>query len=142
MTGPWLGLWLLLSGGRQRPPAGNHDPRAWAVRLNDDILALNRFRQVLNLERDVRNRLDQFWIRGVVFKAHPFDAIRILPVTADVHLQMVEMNLILQRFGSWYAKVVIFHGGAQFWFLRVRKNRRHGFPHSCVNQLTMRFVTR
>src|SRR5262249_16343610 len=77
----------------------------------------NRFRQVLNLERDVRNRLDQFWIRGIVFEAHPFDAIGILPVTADVHLQMAEMNLILQRFGGWYAKVVVFHGGAQIWFL-------------------------
>src|SRR5262245_27871144 len=61
----------------------HHHPGAGAVRLNDDVLALNRFRQVVNLESEMRNRFDEGWVRGVGFRAYPFDAIGVLAVLAD-----------------------------------------------------------
>src|SRR5262249_38074937 len=105
---------------------GNHDPGARAVRRNDYVLALDRFRKIVDLEGDVRNGLDQRRIRGVVLVACPFDAIGISPVAADVQFEMLEMDLVLQLLGGWDAEVVVLHASVPFSTLSGRTDLDRG----------------
>ena len=69
---------------------------AGTVRLDDDVLARDGGRQVTDLERHVRHRLDQVGIGRVVPVALLLDAERIGLMIADGHLQVRQRDLAVE----------------------------------------------
>jgi hypothetical protein len=64
----------------------DQNARTWAVWFDDDFLASYCFGKIINLKRQVRNCLDQSWIRRIIFIACPFDSVWILSVATYVYL--------------------------------------------------------
>jgi hypothetical protein len=66
-------------------------------------------REVVDLERDVRDGLDEVRVRRVVPIALPLDPEGIVLVITDGHLQMRELDLALEAIGCRDADVVELH---------------------------------
>jgi hypothetical protein len=62
---------------------GHRDAGARLVGLDDDALAGERGVEVVDLERDVGDRLDELGVGGVVPVPLPLDAVRVVLVVAD-----------------------------------------------------------
>ena len=67
---------------------GDDYAAAGAVRLNDDVMAVQRRLQVVNLECDVRHCLYQVWIRRAIPVPLPLNAERIVLMIAHGHLKV------------------------------------------------------
>src|SRR5215469_2481699 len=72
---------------------GDDYAAAGAVRLNDDVVAGQRRLQIVNLECDVRHRLDQVWIRRAIPVPLPLNAEGIALMIAHGHLKVRQRNL-------------------------------------------------
>src|SRR5215469_9273327 len=93
----------------RRPPdldEGDGYARAGAVRLDDDIVALEGGRQVVDLECHVWHGLDQVGIGRGVPVPLPLDAERVVQMIADCHLQVRQRNLAVERAGGRDANMV------------------------------------
>jgi hypothetical protein len=88
---------------------------AWVVRLDDDPLAFEGDRQIVNFECHMRHRLDQFGIRRIVQVALPLNTERVIQMITDRHLQMRQRNLTVEGADRRDPDMVELHRTACDW---------------------------
>jgi hypothetical protein len=84
---PWSTC-IKLNGRSAYLDERNEYPRTGYVRFNDDSLSFQRSSEVVNLENEVRNRLDEIRIGRVVPVPLPLDTEWVVAMVAYGHLQV------------------------------------------------------
>ena len=86
---------------------GYPDPRAGAVRWNQNLLSNQCGGKIVDLESYMRNGLDRLGIGRIPVKSHPLNATWTGSKTSDVNVQVGYVNFIRTRSLSGNSKVVI-----------------------------------
>src|SRR5215472_14567001 len=88
---------------------GDDHARAGTVWLDDDMVALQGRREVVNLERHVRHGLYKIRIRCAFPVPLPLNAKWIIQMIADRHLQVRQRNLAFERLSRRDSDMVELH---------------------------------
>lgn len=77
--------------------------------MNDDFFAFDRFREVVDFKRDMRNLLDDPGQGAIVAVSHPLNAERIGFVIGAVNIQRFQVDLPFPGNSGRNAHVIVFH---------------------------------